>query len=102
MERCFIGTIHSFCASLLRERPVEASVDPDFTELDDITDMLLHKQAWQQYLLDVRLNFPEKLAKLNNCGLKPSDLENIYSRLHSTLTLKLFLMKFRNRISPGI
>jgi ATP-dependent helicase/nuclease subunit A len=81
MERCFIGTIHSFCASLLRERPVEASVDPDFTELDDITDMLLHKQAWQQYLLDVRLNFPEKLVKLNNCGLKPSDLENIYSRI---------------------
>jgi ATP-dependent helicase/nuclease subunit A len=81
MERCFIGTIHSFCASLLRERPVEASVDPDFTELDDIADMLLHKQAWQQYLLDVRLNFPEKLAKLNTCGLKPSDLENIYSRI---------------------
>lgn len=81
MERCFIGTIHSFCASLLRERPIEASVDPDFTELDDIADMLLHKQAWQQYLLDVRLNFPEKLAKLNTCGLKPSDLENIYSRI---------------------
>ena len=81
MERCFIGTIHSFCASLLHERPIEASVDPDFTELDDIADMLLHKQAWQQYLLDVRLNFPEKLAKLNNCGLKPSDLENIYSRI---------------------
>jgi len=81
MERCFIGTIHSFCASLLRERPVEASVDPDFAELDDITDMLLHKQAWQQYLLDVRLNFLEKLAKLNNCGLKPSDLEGMYTRI---------------------
>ena len=81
MERCFIGTIHSFCASLLRERPVEASVDPDFAELDDITDMLLHKQAWQQYLLDVRLNFPEKLARLNGCGLKPSDLEDIYYRI---------------------
>ncbi|HEY8499492.1 MAG TPA: UvrD-helicase domain-containing protein, partial [Clostridia bacterium] len=81
MERCFIGTIHSFCASLLRERPVEASVDPGFTELDDITDMLLHKQAWQQYLLDIRLNFPDKLARLNGCGLKPSDLENIFGRI---------------------
>jgi len=81
MERCFIGTIHSFCASLLRERPVEASVDPDFTELDDITDILLHKQAWQQYLLDVRLNSPEKSARLNGCGLKPSDLEDIYFRI---------------------
>ena len=26
-ERCFIGTIHSFCARLLRERPIEAGVD---------------------------------------------------------------------------
>ncbi|HAA25567.1 MAG TPA: ATP-dependent helicase/nuclease subunit A [Ruminiclostridium sp.] len=81
IERCFIGTIHSFCASLLRERPVEASVDPDFVELDDLTDRILHKQAWQQYLLDARLNFPEKLARLNDCGLKPSDLEDIYTRI---------------------
>src|SRR5215210_4205431 len=26
VERCFIATIHSFCARLLRERPVEAGV----------------------------------------------------------------------------
>ena len=54
IEKCFIGTIHSFCASLLRERPVEGLVDPDFEEIDDANDVLLHKQAWQQYLLDTR------------------------------------------------
>ena len=27
VERCFIGTIHSFCGRLLRERPIEAGVD---------------------------------------------------------------------------
>ena len=26
VERCFIGTIHSFCARLLRERPIEAGI----------------------------------------------------------------------------
>ena len=26
----FVGTIHAFCARLLRERPVEAGIDPDF------------------------------------------------------------------------
>ena len=31
VERCFIGTIHSFCGHLLRERPVEAGVDPGFS-----------------------------------------------------------------------
>src|SRR3954469_8187211 len=30
LEAAPIGTIHSFCADLLRERPVEARVDPVF------------------------------------------------------------------------
>ena len=33
LERAFIGTIHSFCAQLLRQRPVEARVDPAFGEM---------------------------------------------------------------------
>ena len=36
LERFFAGTIHSFCARLLRERPVEAGVSPGFTELDEV------------------------------------------------------------------
>src|ERR1041385_1867762 len=35
LEEASIGTIHSFCAQLLRERPVEARVDPAFQELSD-------------------------------------------------------------------
>ena len=38
LERFFAGTIHSFCAHLLRERPVEAGVSPGFTELDEVED----------------------------------------------------------------
>jgi ATP-dependent exoDNAse (exonuclease V) beta subunit len=30
LEEAHIGTIHGFCADLLRERPVEACVDPLF------------------------------------------------------------------------
>ena len=32
-----VQTIHSFCAALLRQFPIEAGVSPQFTELDDIT-----------------------------------------------------------------
>ena len=39
VERCVIGTIHSFCARLLRERPVEAGVDVGFQELDELSPM---------------------------------------------------------------
>lgn len=34
MDRCFLGTIHSFCTAILRERPVEAGLDPEFESLD--------------------------------------------------------------------
>ena len=34
LEEAAIGTIHSFCAQILRERPVEAVVDPAFEELN--------------------------------------------------------------------
>jgi ATP-dependent exoDNAse (exonuclease V) beta subunit len=33
LDRASIGTIHAFCAQLLRRRPVEAGVDPVFQEL---------------------------------------------------------------------
>ena len=50
VERCFIGTIHSFCARLLRERPVEAGVDVGFQELDDLADARLRQQAWEEHI----------------------------------------------------
>ena len=32
IDQAFMGTIHAFCARLLRERPLEAGVDPAFAE----------------------------------------------------------------------
>ena len=49
VERCYIGTIHSFCARLLRERPVEAGVDMAFEEIEDVADAELRQEAWEQY-----------------------------------------------------
>src|SRR5580658_10118269 len=35
LEEAAIGTIHGFCAQILRERPVEARIDPGFEELTE-------------------------------------------------------------------
>jgi ATP-dependent helicase/nuclease subunit A len=44
LEEARIGTIHSFCADLLRERPVEAGVDPLFEiAADDVAGPLLDR-----------------------------------------------------------
>jgi len=34
LDAAYVGTIHGFCARLLRERPVEARLDPDFREIE--------------------------------------------------------------------
>src|SRR5450830_1331121 len=45
LERFFAGTIHSFCARILRERPVEYGVSPGFTELDEVQDAEVRNRA---------------------------------------------------------
>ena len=45
-----ISTIHSFAARLLRERPVEAGVDPAFVQLDQVASELLHDALWRDWL----------------------------------------------------
>ena len=35
LDQAQIGTIHSFCSSLLRANPVECGLDPDFTVMEE-------------------------------------------------------------------
>ena len=72
VERCFIGTIHSFCARLLRERPVEAGVDPGFEELDEVVDEQLCRQAWQEHIAALITTDDPVLPELERLGLKVS------------------------------
>ncbi len=46
-----ISTIHSFCARLLRENPVEAGLDPDFVVLDQTESQLLLLEAIDEEFL---------------------------------------------------
>jgi ATP-dependent exoDNAse (exonuclease V) beta subunit len=45
-----IGTIHSFCARLLRQFAVEANLDPSFQVLDDLQASILRRQVCQRWL----------------------------------------------------
>jgi ATP-dependent helicase/nuclease subunit A len=49
LEEASIGTIHGFCAQILRERPVEARVDPAFAELDEGAAGRLREEAFQRW-----------------------------------------------------
>jgi ATP-dependent helicase/nuclease subunit A len=74
VERCFIGTIHSFCARLLRERPVEAGIDPAFRELDEVIDVSLREQAWREFTSEMIRCQAVPLPVLGQLGLEVSPL----------------------------
>ena len=50
LEEASIGTIHSFCAQILRERPVEAVVDPAFEELNEQQASRLYARAFRAWM----------------------------------------------------
>lgn len=81
LEQGFIGTIHSFCARLLRERPVECGVDPEFVEMEEIDDAVFRETCWHDFLAEARLKSDDVLRALDDVGLFPEDLRDAYDEL---------------------
>ena len=50
LESAAISTIHAFAVALLKERPVEAGLDPQFTALDDAHAELFFRRVWEAWL----------------------------------------------------
>lgn len=64
LEAARIGTIHSFCADLLRERPVEAGVDPDLEVLSDEQERELVARAFSSWFQSVLSDPPEGVRRI--------------------------------------
>jgi len=63
LEEAQVNTIHGFCAELLRERPVEARVDPLFTVLTEPQADRLYARAFGAWLQDALRDPPEGLRR---------------------------------------
>ena len=81
MERFFGGTIHSFCARLLRERPVESGVSPGFTELDEVQDFELRQRVWRDFIASRRSAGNSDLVALLEAGIRPQDLDSAFEAI---------------------
>ncbi len=63
LEEAHVGTIHSFCAEILRARPVEANVDPGFRELDEEESAELYDRAFRGWVERKLDEMPEGLRR---------------------------------------
>ncbi|MDQ3348714.1 MAG: UvrD-helicase domain-containing protein, partial [Acidobacteriota bacterium] len=63
LEEAHVGTIHAFCADLLRERPVEAGVDPLFEVLTEPASGRLFDEAFGRWLQEVLVDPPDGVRR---------------------------------------
>jgi len=63
LEEASIGTLHSFCAEILRARPVEAGIDPAFVELDEEQERVLFERVFRSFLEEQLELMPEGLRR---------------------------------------
>ena len=63
LEEAHVNTIHGFCAELIRERPVEACVDPLFAVLTEPQSEQLYARAFQAWLQEALSSPSEGLRR---------------------------------------
>ena len=80
IDQCFIGTIHSFCGRILRERPVEAGVDVAFEEIDEVADQRIQLEAWNTFVAELYICQDTLLDELATLGLEIGLLEEAFQK----------------------
>jgi ATP-dependent helicase/nuclease subunit A len=74
-ESLRVGTFHGFCASLVRDWPLEAEIPPGLSVLEDVEQETLLQRALQQYVEDLvsgevpdqaREAYKRSLGRMNN------------------------------------
>ncbi|WMT42264.1 UvrD-helicase domain-containing protein [Paenibacillus sp. D2_2] len=81
LDLMFIGTIHSFCGSILRERPIEAGLDPSFEEIDEETDAMVRANCWDQYMAEMSEETRLQFEHLMSFGVDVNTLRGVYDRV---------------------
>ena len=87
LERAPISTIHSFCSSLLRERPVEAYLDPNFEPLDEMGMDLLFQEIWDLWLGKEMEKKPAVLRRALALGMEMDPLARLVRQIYENRDL---------------
>ena len=81
LDRTFLGTIHAFCARLLRERPLEAGLDPGFRELQETEAVRMKRAFWLDFLERLGSDGDPDLEELARLGIEPDLLQPLFDEL---------------------
>jgi ATP-dependent helicase/nuclease subunit A len=82
IDRAQVNTIHGFCAGLLKERPVEAGVDPGFGVADELRRRILLDAAWDRWFRDeLKRHLPPAVAAARALGFAIPKIRELSEKL---------------------
>jgi len=81
IDRGFIGTTHAFCGRLLRERPVEAGLDPEFKEVDEVVAQQLTAAFWIGWWSEEAAAGNPLIAEALAIGLERAHLRTAFEKM---------------------
>jgi ATP-dependent helicase/nuclease subunit A len=79
LEEARLSTIHSFCGDLLRERPVEARIDPQFEVLTEAQSLHLYREAFRSWFERKLEDLPEGTRRILRRKTRKSSTETLIS-----------------------
>ncbi len=77
IDRMQVSTIHSFCATLLRQRSVEAAIDPRFEVADELEASLIADSVWEEWLAEKMDEGNEAIRRAILLGSNLTALRNL-------------------------
>jgi ATP-dependent helicase/nuclease subunit A len=96
LEEARAGTIHSFCADLLRERPLEAQVDPQFEPMDEGAAEQLYGEVFRFWLQRTLENAPEGIRRsLRRRAMDDSPMDRLQRAAWTLVTWRDFPAPWR-------
>jgi len=82
LHRAHVETIHAFCISMLRERPVEAGLDPQFGPMDDMQAGIDFDEAYAAWLEARLADGGEALALAIDRGFGLKQIRRLAEAVH--------------------
>jgi ATP-dependent helicase/nuclease subunit A len=79
LEEARASTIHALCADLLRERPVEAQIDPEFEVMTEVQSQGLYRQAFRLWFQRRLENLPEGIRRFLRRRSRDSATEALFN-----------------------
>ena len=79
LEEARLSTIHSFCGDLLRERPVEARIDPQFELMTEAQSLRLYREAFRTWFEHKLEDLPEGTRRILRRKTRNSPTETLIS-----------------------